>query len=299
MSEIITEQEIVDAPKETDPLAELFEERDRPKDVDPPKEKEAKVAPPKKEAPTETVAKEKDDDEDDTPIPSSEIDKTKEELGKVQKRLSENQKYARQNAQKVKNALEIVKGLIESGDVMEEDAGSLLNALQLDGDAGEEEYYKGSSHPFAPIFAIANKELENIRKYTEDDSLQDKVAAFDYFLSIATPDEIEETRDELMELSDDPIKLTKKMLSIGQKAYEDSYKDLKESGNFKNYKVKKQNEIDLLKKSIDKLTKKLSKYETYDKPTYRLEEVADVDSKESESQDPLTEMFKRRDSIRR
>lgn len=297
-------EEAVTPQQNVDPLSELFEERDRPKEPKP-EAKENVSGDSKSEGVKDVKSKEtsekkediKEEDEDED-IPSSEIDKTKTELEKTQKRLSENQKYAHKQVQKVKNALKIAQTLVDNGDLIEDDARSLIEALQSEEDETQE-YYKGESHPFAPIFKIANKELENIRKYTDDETLQDKVSAFDYFLSVSSQEEIEEVRDELIKLIDDPIKLTKKMLSIGQKAYEESYKEIKEAGGFKHYLSKKSQEIENMQKKIDKLEKKLSKYETYDKPTFRIDEMADVDSKESESDDPLTPMFKARDIIRR
>lgn len=304
------EEEIIS--QEIDPLSELFEERDRSplEENNIEKSPEASKSDKSKKEPEinskesshqkKVIRKdgEEEEEEEDNKKSSSEIEKTKAELEKTQKRLLENQKYAHKHVQKVKNAIKIAQSLINEGNLTQEEAQSLIETLQSEEEEGED-HYRGDSHPFAPIFRVANKELENIRKYTEDEILNDKIAAFDYFLSVSSESEIKEAFEELTSLMDNPVKLAKRMLAIGQQTYEDSYKDIKESGGVKNLLSIKTQEVEKLQKKIDKLEKKLSQYETYDKPTYRIDEMSEVDSKDSESEDPLTPMFKARDTIRR
>lgn len=303
------EEEIIS--QESDPLSELFEERDRSPLEENNIEKSPEVSKSdksKKEQQNnskelshkkESVKDDEDNEEEDNnKKSSSEIEKTKAELEKTQKRLLENQKYAHKHVQKVKNAIKIAQSLINEGNLTQEEAQSLIETLQSEEEEGED-HYRGDSHPFSPIFRVANKELENIRKYTDDDTLNDKIAAFDYFLSVSSETEIKEALEELTGLMDNPVKLAKRMLAIGQQTYEDSYKDIKESGGVKNLLSLRTQEVEKLQKKVDKLEKKLSQYETYDKPTYRIDEMSEVDSKESESEDPLTPMFKARDTIRR
>jgi uncharacterized protein YukE len=243
-------------------------------------------APQQKEAPTTPKEEEGDDS-------SPELETLKGELDKTRKSLSENQKYGRQNAQKVKNALKVAQTLVSEGALTTEEARGLLETLQSEED-DIEEYHKGDSHPFAPIFRIANKELENIRKYTDDPLLQDKVDAFDYFLSVSSPEDIKEALKELIDLTSDPVKLTKKMLSIGQKAYEESYKEIKEAGGYKNVLSQKNQDVEKLQKKIDKLEKKLSHYEDFDKPRYRMDEMGESDGGTS-PKDTISALFDERD----
>jgi len=298
--------------QEIDPLSELFEERDRSpleknnnnieKSADASNSDKSKKEQQEnsKESSNQkkVIRKDGEEEEEDNQKSPSDIEKTKAELEKTQKRLVENQKYAHKHVQKVKNAIKIAQSLVNEGNLTQEEAQSLIETLQSEEEEGED-HYRGDSHPFSPIFRVANKELENIRKYTEDDTLNDKIAAFDYFLSVSSEAEIKEAFEELTGLIDNPVKLAKRMLAIGQQTYEDSYKDIKESGGVKNLLSLKTQEVEKLQKKIDKLEKKLSQYETYDKPTYRIDEMSEVDSKESESEDPLTPMFKARDTIRR
>lgn len=300
------EEEIIS--QEIDPLSELFEERDRSplEENNNNIEKSAEVSnSDKSKKEQQENSKEssnqkkviRKDDEEEEEKGDSENEKTKQELAKTQKRLLENQKYAHKHVQKVKNAIKIAQSLVNEGNLTQEEAQSLIETLQSEEEEGED-HYRGDSHPFSPIFRVANKELENIRKYTEDDTLNDKIAAFDYFLSVSSEAEIKEAFEELTGLMDNPVKLAKRMLAIGQQTYEDSYKDIKESGGVKNLLSLKTQEVEKLQKKIDKLEKKLSQYETYDKPVYRIDEMGEKDSKESDSEDPLTPMFKARDTIR-
>ena len=226
--------------------------------------------------------------------PPLEVERLQEELSKTQKRLLENQQYGRQNAQRLKTALKVVKELEAEGSLNEEEAGKLRGTL--DGDT-EEALSADASHPFGKVMAIANQELENIRKYTDDDLLDDKVGAFDYFLLVASKEEREQALEDLTELTHTPLPLAKKMLSIGH-GYEQSYREMKAAGSLYGLLTKKDQEASDLRKNLDKLTKKLAQYEDYDKPRYRLEEMG-----ESMGQDPsgdtITSLFEDRDRIKR
>jgi hypothetical protein len=169
------------------------------------------------------------------------------------------------------------------------------NSSKEDGTA----LYRPQTTLFAPIFKVANKELENILKYTDDEHLQDKVNAFDYFLSVGSKEEIQQVLEDLTDLLDNPLKLARKMLSIGQEVYEESYKGIKEAGGFKNYLSKKEEEIEKLRKKVDKLEKKLLQYEDFDKPRYRMDETGDVEggnsAKSLPGNDTISVLFDERD----
>ena len=156
-----------------------------------------------------------------------EIQSLKEELEKTHKRLVENQQYGRQNAQRLKNALKLTKAFVEEGSLSEEEAIKLMGSLEHDDEA---DAYTHPTHPFGKVLATANKELDNIRKYTDDDHLDDKVAAFDYFLMVSSPEEREQALEDLTDLMDNPLTLAKKMLSIGQD-HAHHYRDMKEAGS--------------------------------------------------------------------
>ena len=233
--------------------------------------------------------------QEETPL---EVERLQEELSKTQKRLLENQQYGRQNAQRLKTALKVVKELEAEGSLSEEEAARLAESLDREngGENGEDPIPE-ISHPFGKVMAIANQELENIRKYTDDELLDDKVGAFDYFLLVASKEEREQALEDLTELIHTPLPLAKKMLSIGH-GYEQSYREMKAAGSLYGLLTKKDQEASDLRKNLDKLTKKLAQYEDYDKPRYRLEEMG-----ESMGQDPsgdtITSLFEDRDRIKK
>jgi len=233
----------------------------------------------------------------------SEADILRQKLEKTEKNLAENQRYGRTNAQRLSTAVKAVQKFADDGVLSEEEAQALLGALRPNGDSGEEGGYAeagllqaGSSHhhPFAEIFKTANRELENIYKYTDDALLPDKVNAFDYFLSVGSPEEIGEVLEDLTVLMDDPVKMTKKMLSIGGRIYEESWKGIKEAGGIQNYLLKGQEELEKLQQKIDKLEKKLLQYEDFDMPRYRIDEMGESDGKPP-VKDTMSALFAERD----
>ena len=226
-----------------------------------------------------------------------EIQSLKEELEKTHKRLVENQQYGRQNAQRLKNALKLTKAFVEEGSLSEEEAIKLMGSLEHDDEA---DAYTHPTHPFGKVLATANKELDNIRKYTDDDHLDDKVAAFDYFLMVSSPEEREQALEDLMDLMDNPLTLAKKMLAIGQ-AHAHHYRDMKEAGSLHGLITKKDQDILNLRKNLDKLTKKLVQFEDYDKPRYRIDDhVGEMSGLEEDAlpKDTISSLFHQRDAIR-
>jgi hypothetical protein len=216
------------------------------------------------------------------------------ELEKNRKTILENQKYGRQNAQRLKGALKQAKILMENGALSEEEGMSLITSLESDHEE-EVETSPYDAHPFGKVLKIANTQLENLRKYSDDDLLDDKVKAFDYFLSLASPEEVKGALEDLTELIEDPIKLTKKMLSIGKLYYDESYKDIASAGSVQNYIKQKHEEIEKLNKNIDKLTKKLAQYEDYDQPRNRINEVGESNDTPPGKRDPSDDLFHERD----
>ena len=282
-----------------DTITNLFGERDRPplqEDVSSETRKKQATSPLSSSQPqikTETEAAKADD----PGIVPSDHQTLQEELEKSRKTILENQQYGRQNARKLKNALKQTKALLENGTLSEEEAMSLMASLENDSEE-EVESHPYDAHPFGKVLKVANTELANLRKYSDDALLDDKIKAFDYFLNMAPSEEIKEALEELNDLIDDPIKLTKKMLSIGKAHYDESYKDIADAGGFQGYMAKKREEIEKLNKSIDRLTKKLAQYEDYDQPGYRIKEMGESSSS-SAKRNAADELFDTRDSVGR
>jgi hypothetical protein len=288
-----------------DTISNLFEERDRQplqEDASPSSnalQKQAAPTLPSASQPSAGTSKPKAEDEaakvNDQAIDSPDIKTLQAELTKTRKTIAENQKYGRQNAQRLKSALKQAKILMENGTLSEAEAQSLMESLESDHEEAELEVSPYDTHPFGKVLKIANTQLENLRKYSDDELLDDKVKAFDYFLSLASPEEVKGALEELTDLIDDPIKLTKKMLSIGKLYYDESYKDIANAGSVQNYIKQKHQEIDKLSKSIDKLTKKLAQYEDYDQPRHRISEVGESNDMPAGRRDPSSDLFNERD----
>ena len=286
-------------------LDEIFTERDElvKKEVKP-KVEESEDKPLKKELSKKEASKVSkeisDAEEDEDNLKPSEMDKLKQELEKTKKALTENQKWGRTNSQKLKAALKKVQSFTAEGTLTEAEAKDVLSLLEseVDGELEPEPYE--NLNPVQKILKVGNKELENIRKYTDDALLDKKVRAFDFLLNNASQEEMNEILEELAELQDNPVKLAKRMLLLGEHYYDEVYKDFEESGGLKRFTEKKKSEVEKLQKKIDKLEKKLSQYEEYDKSTFRIDELSDSDQlQEMKPKSAFDEAVQERDRVRR
>ena len=307
-TQLVEDNERDETPDDT--ISRLFEEQNREMQTRraPSTETEEKAeekkeirAHPSKESPHS----EKEDEEPETSFSDQKSDKTPDleslraESDKLQKELESTKKWGHTNSRKLKKAILTTNEFVENGDISEEEGQRLLEILESSESSSQDEDSDGADprpgHPFAKIFKVANTELENIRKYTGDTRLDDKVKAFDYFLSVASVEEQQGILEEFTDLIDHPIELTKKMLAMGQKCFEESYGEIQEAGGFKGYIDKKKGEIDKLTKTIDKLTKKLLQYEDYDRPTYSLNEMGSSEDGKAPSGDSVDNLFEVRD----
>ena len=288
-----------------DTISELFRERDQTHlaGADESVSKDAKEALAARN-PSENPAVRREDSQ--TPQPTnadetSEIISLKEELLKNRKVITDTQRFGRQNARKLKNALKITQELVTSGSLSREEAQSLVESLESGDSAAatEVDVFPYDSHPFANILKVANAELVNLRKYSDDQLLDDKIKAFDYFLSVAPQEDIAESFEVLNDLIEDPVKLAKQMLNIGKRYYDESYKDIASAGGIAQYIKSKHEEIEKLNKSIDKLTKKLAQYEDFDKPRYRIAEVGNGVDGTGGVKDTISALFEERDRVKR
>lgn len=303
-AQLVEDNERDETPDDT--ISRLFEEQNREMQTrrapstqteEKAEEKEAVKTHPSKEVPPGNEQGDKKEKESETSI--ADLESLKAESDKLQKELESTKKWGHTNSRKLKKAILTTKEFVENGDISEEEGQRLLEILESSGSSSQDEDSDGADprpgQPFAKIFKVANTELENIRKYTGDTRLDDKVKAFDYFLSVASVEEQQGILEEFTDLIDHPIELTKKMLAMGQKCFEESYGEIQEAGGFKGYIYKKKSEIDKLTKTIDKLTKKLLQYEDYDRPTYSLNEMGSSEDGKANSGDSVDTLFEVRD----
>jgi hypothetical protein len=300
-----SQKEVNHANQKNDVIGALFEERDRlPSEsrgvpesgVETKREKPSLREEPAQGEEGRTPSKEegKDAVEDDE---DSSLTRLQMDLEKTRKLMKETQRWGHQNSKKVREASRSVKALVDSGSLTEDEAQGILSVLQSEVEEDDEIQAPAVQNPFASLFQVANRELENIRKYSEDDLLQDKIEAFDFLLSVSSKEEVSDIFETLADLEDNPVKLTRKMIALGQEAYEDSYRAIKEAGGIKDYLSSQNNQIEKLQKKIDKLEKKLSQYEDYDKPNYRIAGTADINEK-SAHRDTISALFAERDRPR-
>jgi hypothetical protein len=227
----------------------------------------------------------------------------KPELEKLKKALNDSQKWGHTNNRRLKNVEKIIKSLKER-EVLNDDEFSELSNL-LTSDVGDEipESVKPVKNPLDNLTQIANKKLDDLREICEEDELFDKkIASFDHYVGSCSKEEIEDLVDDLEKLKDTPLKLAKKMLSIGEAFYNDIGKDIDNAGGVKGLLSTKNAELEKMQKKIDKLEKKLAEYDDYDKPTYKVDEISDVKEHEgltdSKPNDTLSQLFNERDRIK-
>jgi hypothetical protein len=226
--------------------------------------------------------------EDDDEV---ETDKSRRELEKATKALSDSQKWAHASNRKLKTALRLVEDLAKDGVMTDEEYARIAGALKSDSLEEDERVLTTHYTPKQKVLAAANKGIEGLREVYEDDELFDKkINSFDYFINHSSQEVINDTFEELSELESSPIKLAKKMYSIGQQFYNDVYKDIDEAGGLVEYHKENERIKEKMQKDIDKLRKKLSEYNDYDKPTRSLDELSENGSK-SEPKDTLQEVF--------
>lgn len=232
------------------------------------KEKEPKEEAAKKEK----VVIDEDDDEEEFED-TKKVDKNEEILQKTKKSLSDTQKWGNSINRKMKAAMRQLDEDFDAGDLTESQYSKLKAALTADYPEPKSEVLSDSGNPLDKLINIAAEKLEYLKDALGDDELfEDKVRAFDFYMRDASPEERQDLYDELADLEDKPIKLAKKLFSIGEQHHE-FYKEVSDAGGFKKLIEVKEKKLESAQKTIDKLRKKLSQYEDDDKPTNRIKEL--------------------------
>jgi len=307
---LIGHDEKVEAPvaPRVDPFSEMEAERkvepsqDNKKDQEPIKEKPSKAKEPveNKEEQKEP-AKETDQEDDD----NSEVELLKKDIEKNKKSLLDAQKWGTKNSQKVKYTLKKLSALIENASFTEDEekeVASLKQMLESDMDAPFEEEKSANTnhHPISKYVDIASEKLETMKELSDDtESFRKKYRAFEISLLDYKADEMELLADELDELKDNPVKLAKKIMELGEQYYNEYYKEFEETGGFRNLIQKRNKENEKLKKEVDKLKKKLLTYEDFDTPKYRIGEDHSIETTEDESSDSSNDPFESMEKSRK
>lgn len=265
----------------------------KPTDEDPKNEKKEKpfANPKEKEQEEEDIS-----DEEGKP---SEVETLKKDIEKNKKSLLDAQKWGTKNSQKIKYTLKKLNAFIENASFTEDEekeVQDLKRMLESDGDApfGDGTESHASQHPISKYIDIASEKLGVMKELSDDpDSFYKKYRAFETSLLDYKPDEMELLADELDELKDNPVKLAKKIMDIGEQYYNEYYKEFEEMGGFRNLIQNRNKENEKLKKEIDKLKKKLLNYEDFDSPKYNIGEDSTIETEDKasdSSKDPFEEM---------
>jgi hypothetical protein len=228
-----------------------------------------------------------------------EDDEREIEIAKIKKALNDSQKWGHSNNKRLKSVVKIVDSLKDQGILNDDEFNSLSSLLTSDNEPPEIEEAKSITNPLDRFINAANKRLGDLREVFEEDHLFDKkVAAFDFFVNHASEQEKDNLVEELESFDINSLKLAKKLFQIGEKYYEENYKELDEAGGLKELVTAKNTEIKRMQRKIDKLEKELSRYSDYDKPTSRIDELGDTSENVStvEPGNVLGSLIKQRDS---
>lgn len=236
---------------------------------------------------------------EETAQSKEDYDALSKKLDLVNERLYENQRFARSMNQSRSQVIQQIQKDIEEGDISEEIGGRLMALLKASSLKEPEGLMKGdaaphASSPFQKFFDIATPDIvQTYLEVTEDDGYEDKAKAFGAFLKEASSEELDSLYKELEQLSSRPTALLKRMLHEGDQYLQSGFGEFMKAGGFRQYSVLKREEINTLLKKIDTLQNKIIKYESYDKPTYHLEELRGQQGDEEEdTSDPLLPIFR-------
>lgn len=194
-----------------------------------------------------------------------------EDLETKSKRLEkiayDNHRFASMQQQKVKDTLKIINELVESGDLDDETSEKLTAHLKKESSVKSDDSFVKNTAVENPHILDKYKSMLNediFKTYvdvTDDADATKKLKAFDVYISEATDEEIESIDDELSGISN-PMGLLKKILSIGNGFMEDGFGEFYNYNGFREFIKSKTESEKKLKKDIDKLNKKLLKYES-------------------------------------
>ena len=210
--------------------------------------KSAKGAPAEAE-PSPPSAKEQQATPASKEDPSLESSPQEIQYQKLEKSFKETQRWGRGLSQKLKSLESQVKRFQEEGILTD---GEAQHLMEVTAHEAEENH-----SPLMRYSILWDQELENMKKYTDMPNLDQKVLAFQHLLKQATGSELEELLETFKEVEDDPIKLTRKMLEMGEDYLEDVYEDLSKAGSLKALKKGYTKQLESQRQSIDKLKKEL------------------------------------------
>lgn len=250
--------------------------KDNPEATVEKREKKENKAPEvnKKEVNPEVKLKSKEEDRVENKPKEASID-WKSEVEKLQHNLKETRKWGDETKRQLSAYKKVIEKFKEEGNLNEEEATELLNHTKYQ---ELENKNKSFSERAGEVW---DKEIENIRKYSDYPELDRHLHAFQHFIQNGTREEVEDAHNDIKDLIDsNPILFTKKMLEIGKRYHDEIFSDLVDAGNLKNFKKQYEEKLEGSQRKIDKLEKEIAKlkdkYEGYDEnPNYRMPQGGD------------------------
>ena len=245
--------DILSRAKESAPHEEDLKEQEQKQPKKPAKEEAPKTEDAK---PEDSETKSSASETDETSQSEDSLSHWQKEVEKSERRLSDSQKWGREAHGKLKSVEQLIGQYLEKGILSDEEAALLLASAQHPEPGTEQK-----DEPLLVRYGtIWDRELANMRKYTDSPDLDRHIQAFQHFLKNGSPADVTEAFTELKALEKDEVAFTKKMLQMGKAYHDDVYKEIHEAGSLKDYKIKKEQEIAKHLRHIDKLEKEIVKY---------------------------------------
>jgi len=239
------------------------------------------VAPkPEKKEEVEISEKVENDESDDEPViekkekPSEK--KAEAELKvayeKLEKSYKDTQKAFHEDRKKLSAYKRAIKSYVDEGTLTDDEAKTLLDHVQFENIPDIEPSNSNTVGGLAKYSNVITKELEVMERYSSNpDEIRVNTQAFQHLFDTSSWQDKQDILEELSGFEDDAVELTKQMLLLGAQHNNEVYSEIHESGGIKKLKEKYNNEIETLKKELDKSKKQYNKlkekYEDYNDPT--------------------------------
>lgn len=191
-----------------------------------------------------------------------------EDVQKVTERLNAAKSSFLKTSYKLSEAIKFLDSM-ENQNVFSDEEESSIKKLReiLSHEAPSDLLSKIGGKPSSPLsdfFNVVNPEIENIRKYSDDENIDNYLISFNrWLLSDGSKQDQEDILDLMNEFKEDASAQAKRAVAIGKKLYHDVYKSIKNAGGVpnlvKHYEsalAKKESELEELRSRLDKKAKK-------------------------------------------
>lgn len=193
----------------------------------------------------------------------------------LEKSYKDTQKAFHEDRKKLSAYNRAIKSFVDEGTLTDDEAKTLLDHVKFeDGHDIPQNSGVGATGILKYTDAI-KKELAMMQRYSSSSERNKEIElhtkAFEHLHDTSTWEEQQEIVNELSGFEDDIVDMTKQMLLLGARHYDEVYSEIHQSGGVKQLKEKYISEIETLKKELDKSKKQYvklkEKYEDYNEPT--------------------------------